>query len=40
VIADFDLMIGATALYDDLTMLTFNLRHFRRIPDLKLYQPT
>lgn len=39
-VPDLDLMIGATALYYDLTMLTFNLRHFQRIPDLKLYQPT
>lgn len=39
-IADFDLMVGATALHYDLTVLTFNLRHFRRIPDLKLHQPT
>jgi tRNA(fMet)-specific endonuclease VapC len=39
-IADFDTMIAATALHYDLTVLTFNLRHFQRIPDLKLYQPT
>jgi predicted nucleic acid-binding protein len=39
-IPDFDLMVGATALYYDLTVLTFNLRHFQRIPDLNLYQPT
>ncbi|MER3559173.1 MAG: hypothetical protein C4336_06790 [Armatimonadota bacterium] len=38
-IPDFDLLIGATALVHDLTVLTFNLRHFQRIPELKLYQP-
>ncbi len=38
-IPDLDLMIGATALYYDLTLLTFNVRHFQRIPDLTLYQP-
>jgi predicted nucleic acid-binding protein len=36
-IADFDLLIGATALYYDLTVLTYNKRHFKRIPDLKIY---
>ena len=39
-IADFDLLLAATALHHDLTLLTFNLRHFERIPDLKLYQPS
>jgi tRNA(fMet)-specific endonuclease VapC len=39
-IADFDLLIAATALHHDLTLLTFNLRHFERVPDLKLYQPS
>ena len=37
-LADFDLLIAATALHHDLTLLTFNLRHFERIPDLKRYQ--
>jgi len=36
---DFDTLIAATALHHDLTVLTFNLRDFQRIPDLKLYQP-
>ena len=36
-IADFDILIGATALHHDLTLLTYNTRHFKRIPDLKLY---
>jgi tRNA(fMet)-specific endonuclease VapC len=39
-IPDLDLMIAATALHHDLTVLTFNVRHFQRIPDLKLYQAT
>jgi tRNA(fMet)-specific endonuclease VapC len=38
-IADFDLLIGATALQHGLTILTFNRRHFERIPELRLYQP-
>jgi predicted nucleic acid-binding protein len=39
-IPDFDLLIAATALHHDLTLLTFNLRHFGRVPDLKkMYQP-
>ena len=36
-IGDFDLIIGATALEHDLTIVTRNLRHFGRIPDLKLF---
>jgi len=37
-ISDFDILIGATAVFYDLTVLTYNMRHFKRIPDLKLYQ--
>lgn len=37
-IPDLDLVIGATAVHHDLTLLTRNLRHFGRIPGLKLYQ--
>src|SRR5436305_4321374 len=36
-ISDFDILLGATALHYDLTVLTYNTRHFRRIPDLNLY---
>ena len=36
-IPDLDIIVGATALHHDLTVLT-NDRHFARIPDLKLYQ--
>jgi len=39
VIADFDIILGATALHYDLTVLTYNARHLGRIPDLKIYQP-
>jgi tRNA(fMet)-specific endonuclease VapC len=38
-ISNFDMLIAATALHYNLTVLTFNLRHFSRIPDLNLYQP-
>ena len=38
-IPDFDLILAATALHHDLTVLTFNTRHFARVPDLKFYQP-
>jgi tRNA(fMet)-specific endonuclease VapC len=33
---DMDLMIGATAIYMDLTLVTNNKRHFSRIDDLEL----
>jgi tRNA(fMet)-specific endonuclease VapC len=39
-VADLDLLIAATALAHDLTLLTFNQRHFQRIPDLRIYLPT
>jgi tRNA(fMet)-specific endonuclease VapC len=39
-IPDFDLLIAATALELDLTVLTFNVRHFDRIPGLRLYPTT
>ena len=37
-IGDLDLLIAATALHHDLTLVTRNLRHFSRIPDLRLYE--
>ena len=37
-IGDLDLLIAATALHHDLTLVTHNLRHFSRIPSLKLYE--
>lgn len=36
-IADLDLLIGATAIAHDLVLLTRNTRHFSRISDLQLY---
>ena len=35
-VADFDLLIGATALRHDLTLLTNNRRHFEIIEGLRL----
>jgi tRNA(fMet)-specific endonuclease VapC len=37
IISDFDIVIAATALHHDLMLLTYNARHFKRIPNLKLY---
>lgn len=37
-IPDFDLSIAAMALHHGLTPLTFNRRHFERVPELMLYQ--
>ena len=37
IISDFDILIAATALHYDLTLLTYNARHFKRIPHLRLY---
>ena len=36
-IPDFDIVLAATALHYDLTVLTYDIRHFQRIPGLKLY---
>jgi predicted nucleic acid-binding protein len=36
-IPDTDLLIAATALAENLTLVTRNVRHFNRIPELKLY---
>ena len=38
-ISDFDIVIGATALEFDLTLVTYNVRHFERIPGLRIYEP-
>lgn len=35
-IPDMDLLIAATALEHDLTLVTRNLRHFARVPELRL----
>ena len=37
IIPDLDMLIGATALHHNLTLLTFNTRHFKRIPHLQIY---
>ena len=37
-IPDMDLLIAATAVEEDLTLVSRNLRHFERIPNLKRYQ--
>jgi predicted nucleic acid-binding protein len=36
-IGDMDLLIAATALNYRLTLLTRNVRHFERVPDLQIY---
>jgi predicted nucleic acid-binding protein len=38
-IADFDLLLGTTALHHDLTVFTYNVRDVTRIPELRLYAP-
>lgn len=37
IIGDLDILIAATAVGNDLTLVTRNLKHFQRIPDLKIY---
>jgi tRNA(fMet)-specific endonuclease VapC len=37
-IPDMDIFIAATALHYELTVLTYNTKHFERIPHLKLYR--
>lgn len=38
-IPDLDLLIAATAIQHDLILVTRNVRHFARLPELQLYQP-
>ena len=38
-IGDADTLIAATALHHDLTLVTRNLAHFRRVPTLRIYEP-
>lgn len=40
VIPDLDLLIASTALVHDLALLTRNVRHFGRVPGLRLYHPS
>ena len=35
-IADFDLLIGATAVYHELVLVTNNTKHFERMQSLRL----
>ena len=37
-IGDLDILIAATCLEHNLTLITRNLKDFQKIPDLKLYQ--
>ncbi len=39
-IPDLDLIVGATALVHELTVLTFNVRHLGRIPGIHIYRPS
>jgi predicted nucleic acid-binding protein len=36
IVGDLDLLIGATALHHDLTLLTNNRRHFERIEGIRI----
>jgi tRNA(fMet)-specific endonuclease VapC len=38
IIPDFDILVGVTAIHHDLTLLTFNIRHLDRIPQIRIYQ--
>ena len=38
-IPDLDLLIAATALERNLTLLTFNVGDFQRVPGLQIYRP-
>jgi tRNA(fMet)-specific endonuclease VapC len=38
-IGDLDILIAATCLEHNLTLLTRNIKDFQQIPNLKLYQP-
>lgn len=33
---NFDLMIGSTAIYNKMVMVTSNIKHFERIPNIKI----
>jgi predicted nucleic acid-binding protein len=38
-IPDLDLLIATTAISNELILMTHNLRHFARIPDLRVHRP-
>lgn len=35
-ISDFDLLIGATAVANDMVLITRNVKHFQRIQNIKI----
>lgn len=37
-ISDLDILIAATAIHHDLTLITRNLRHFERVPGLAIHR--
>jgi predicted nucleic acid-binding protein len=39
IIGDFDILIGATALHHNLTLVTRNRKHYERIPGLNIHPP-
>lgn len=39
-IPDFDLILCATALEHDLTLLSYNVRHLQRVPGLRVHSPS
>lgn len=39
-VPDMALLIAATAITEALALMTRNVRHFARLPDLQLYQPS
>ena len=40
IIPDPDILIAATAIHHNLTLLTRNLKDFQRIPEVRLYHPS
>jgi tRNA(fMet)-specific endonuclease VapC len=38
-IPDIDLLIATTAISNDLILMTHNIRHFARIPDIQVHRP-
>ena len=38
IIGDFDILIAATAIQHNLTLVTRNIKDYQRIPDLNMYQ--
>lgn len=36
IVDDFDLLIGATAIFNDLTLVTRNVKHYKRLDKIKI----